>query len=520
MTTTLDDDERGRRELASAVKRLRVAATSDPQRADELADALVELTASRLRAWDFVEAATDAPESVVQAGRLLTSRGAAGPYASLADAVRFFSATAQLAAVQAALGQADAAGRTLDGLDAWRPQVARLPLAGNLPDAVVVWTLVARARALLTSDVAAANAYGDAAAQRLYSMPSTPPYLAIATLLLVADGRWAAGRTESALAHHRLALDAHATALAGLEKQPRPGLVRVALAPVPALHEPYARRLAAIGDSSGGIAVRRAEVALFGSLGESSPTAVAGLAAALVAVGRVLEARRLDTPLGAAEVGEAPPGERVDWEPITPAQSLAVSDTADATARWQQAEQSAVFAGVAARAEAERSEALLQARAQDDAAREAERAAEREQEASAAEAVARAEREAAQQRESALAAERAEREESVARAAAEERRRQLAEAHRPDIDPQAAREAAAGLDPARRDVAAAGDDPVPLAAAHERLADALRPLAAISPDTYAAELAASLEALVGLRWRLGDGEGSRAAAREARALGG
>ena len=46
----------------------------------------------------------------------------------------------------------------------------------------------------------------------------------------------------------------------------------------------------------------------------------------------------------------------------------------------------------------------------------------------------------------------------------------------------------------------------------------LRPLAAVDPG-HRDELAAVLESLVGLLWRLGDPDGSRAAAREARTLG-
>ncbi|HEY3410316.1 MAG TPA: hypothetical protein VGK53_19285, partial [Propionicimonas sp.] len=45
--------------------------------------------------------------------------------------------------------------------------------------------------------------------------------------------------------------------------------------------------------------------------------------------------------------------------------------------------------------------------------------------------------------------------------------------------------------------------------AEERLAALLRPLALLDPDTHRAELATALEALVGLRWRLGDPDGSR-----------
>ncbi|MFT4110102.1 hypothetical protein, partial [Propionicimonas sp.] len=116
------------------------------------------------------------------------------------------------------------------------------------------------------------------------------------------------------------------------------------------------------------------------------------------------------------------------------------------------------------------------------------------------------------------AAARSAREEEASRAAAEARRRLLAQEHRPAVDPDVALAAAVELDRARDAVRAAGDDPARVAAAREWLADVLRPLAAVDPSLRP-ELAASLEALVGLRWRLGDAAGSRAAAREARTLG-
>ena len=64
----------------------------------------------------------------------------------------------------------------------------------------------------------------------------------------------------------------------------------------------------------------------------------------------------------------------------------------------------------------------------------------------------------------------------------------------------------------------AADDPAGSVTAHEHLAEVLRPLVLADPS-HTAELIATLDALVGLRWRLGDAEGSRAAAREAKSLG-
>ncbi len=169
MTTPIDQAERVRRELVSAVKRLRVLATSDPAKGEELADTLVRLTGARLLSLDLAEAASDAPEAVLLAARLLARNGAAGPYTSPADAARFFTASALLAAVQSGLGQVEAAARTLAGVDGWIQQLGRFPLRDHLEPVAVIWSLVARARSLLATDVPTANACADAAARRLYA---------------------------------------------------------------------------------------------------------------------------------------------------------------------------------------------------------------------------------------------------------------------------------------------------------------------------------------------------------------
>lgn len=534
MTTPLETAARRRRELASAVKRLRVAATSDPALADELADSLVALNGSRLLAWAFADAAADAPETVLLAARILAGRGPAGPYASLTDAVRYFTASTQLAAVQAGLGQPEASGRTLDALDAWRGQLGRLPLVENLDATVVVWALIARSRSRLSADVAGANSLADAAALRLYAagldQDPSRAYLAMAVHLLVADCRWAAGRAEAALAHHRLALARHRTAIAGLPgaKRPKPALAQVAVAPLPELFEPFAQRLEATGDVAGEIATRRAWLTLVAQLAEPATGADqlvrTGLGRALTRAGRADEAAEWLAAAGSAVPGDAPPttpSERVDWGALTPSESLAAEDPpATASARLQHDEQAAVFEGVAARAEAERAEDRLRAEA---ALLAAERAAERERaERLATAATAAAEAAGAEQarREAEAAAARRTAEQAAARAAAEARRREFAAARGPDrtVDPELARAAAAELAGARDAVLAAGTELVPQAVARERLADLLRPLATMDAAAYGDELVTTLEALVGLRWRLGDADGSREAAREAKAL--
>ena len=534
MTTPIELAERTRREQFSTVKRLRVLATSDPGRGDEFADALVRLTGARLLMLDFPDAATDAPESVLLAARILARNGAAGPYTSPADATRFFTASALLAAVQAGLGQEEAAARTLAGVDGWLQQLGRLQLREHLDATAVIWSLVARARSLLATDVARANACADAAALRLYAagLDAHPDYVGVSVQLLLADCRWAGGLPDQALAHHRLALSAYRKAVGEAGGRLRPGVAQVALAPVVALHEPYAQRLEDAGDPEFAVAVRRSEVARLEELGASPALlagARAGLARALARAGRGeeaeaehAEASALDPgSAGAPEPATTAPGERCSWTPLSPTEALSPDGLPEAASpRLQEAVQAAVSDGVAARLAAQRSEAELRAAAESAAT---ERAAEREETERRAAAESEAARAAAgeqHQREAQAATARREAEEAAARAAADERRRQLAEEHqqRLAVDPDKAEAAAAELATARDRVRGAGDNLRELRDAQERLVGLLRPLAVVDPDAHRAELASALEALVGLRWRLGDPDGSREAAREARTL--
>jgi hypothetical protein len=537
MTTPIDQAERVRRELVSAVKRLRVLATSDPAKGEELADTLVRLTGVRLLSLDLAEAASDAPEAVLLAARLLARNGAAGPYTSPADAARFFTASALLAAVQSGLGQLEAAARTLAGVDGWIQQLGRFPLRDHLEPRAVIWSLVARARTLLATEVPTANACADAAARRLYAagLDAAQDYLPLTVHLLLADTRWAAGLPTESLAHHGRALAAYRSLFGPAAGRLRPAVAQVAIAPLAALHEPYAQRLAHLGDTLFAVAVRRAEVARLEELGAPAPVLAAartGLARALAAEGRgeesaaeLAEAVALD-PAAAAhpEAKAAQPGEPCSWTESAWTGLGAVPEDdaalAAAAARLSQELQVAVFDGVAGRLEAQQSEERIRAEAEADAT---ERAAEREEAERAAQAEEAAALAAAQERDRLRAEEAASRrqaEEAAARAAADERRRQLAEEHqrRLAVDPAAADAAAAELAAARARVQDGAGDLREQHDAQERLAALLRPLALLDPDRHRAELATALEALVGLRWRLGDPDGSREAAREARTL--
>ena len=137
--------------LASLVQRLRGWVGSDPSRALELADALVELTAHRLLGHFYAAAAADAQDSVRRAGEILAASGPIGPYTSLRDAARYVTAVVHMAAIQAGLGLPDAAGRTIESLQDIREQLRGNGLEQRLESQTAIWALSCSARAALTS---------------------------------------------------------------------------------------------------------------------------------------------------------------------------------------------------------------------------------------------------------------------------------------------------------------------------------------------------------------------------------
>ena len=168
------------KKLASSVQRLRGWVGSDPSRAPELADALIQLTAHRLLGHGYAGAAEDAQDSVRRAAEMLASHGPIGPYTSVSDAARYVTAAVHLAAIQAGLGLPDAAGKTLDTLEDIQEQLGD-GLVRQLQPQTAIWALSSNARAALASgDVAAANAWADAA-------------------LAPTDGVWPRGRRRLAI---------------------------------------------------------------------------------------------------------------------------------------------------------------------------------------------------------------------------------------------------------------------------------------------------------------------------------
>jgi hypothetical protein len=292
--------------LASLVQRLRGWVGSDPSRAAELADALVELTAHRLLGHFYAAAATDAQDSVRRAGEILAASGPIGPYTSLRDAARYVTAVVHLAAIQAGLGLPDAAGRTIESLQDIREQLRGKGLEQRLEPQTAIWALSCSARAALTSgDIVAANGYADAALARLAESdlrddPDTS-YLVMDVDRLASDCLWAADSGEEALRYLYAAKSRYDNVVGGRLEEPArlsPALLERLAEPLFSMYRDMADRLAGCGEAELGLLTRRKLIELLrrltGRLGDpvriQLASALSDLARDLVAADRVDEA--------------------------------------------------------------------------------------------------------------------------------------------------------------------------------------------------------------------------------------
>jgi hypothetical protein len=297
------------KKLASTVQRVRGWVGSDPSRNPELADALVALTAHRLQGHAFADAATDAQESLALAGKVLAEHGPIGPYTSVDDAARYFTAAVHLAAIQVGAGLPGAAGKTMTAALDWEAKLPpSLDLSSRLQPATSALALQILATASLASgDVTAANGYADAALDRsVEGGPSDDEqYLMMDVLRAVADARWAAGRVPDALIHDQLAREQFERVVDGRLANPgrlAPGLLARLTEPLFGLYRVGADRLVGGGELDRGLMVRRWLIDVLRGFGKRQDDVVIGqlarslddLAADLRIAGREDEAVLVD----------------------------------------------------------------------------------------------------------------------------------------------------------------------------------------------------------------------------------
>jgi hypothetical protein len=309
--------------LTSAVQRLRGWVGSDPSKAFELADALVQLTAHRLLGHGYAAAAADAQDAVRRAAELLAAEGPIGPYTSIADAARYVTAVIQLAAIQAGLGMPDAAARTIESLQNIDNQLGDA-LRRQLEPQTAIWALACGGRAALASgDIAAANAHADAGRIRLAEsgLDEDPDaaYLAIDVERLSSDARWAAGKAGQAVALVYAAKVRYDNVVDGRLHEPArlsPALLERLAEPLSGVYGDLADRLIATNEVDLGLATRRTLIGLLRGLSQRlGDHGRSQLVAALTDLGRDLRdsGRFLEADAASAEAQTAmPPGQVAD----------------------------------------------------------------------------------------------------------------------------------------------------------------------------------------------------------------
>ncbi len=267
-------DPRTIKQLNSQVNQLRGWVGKDESKRAPLVHTLNELTAQRLLAHSFAEAAMDAQEAVTQAAKVIADHGPVGPYTPMPDAAAYLTALAHVATVQAGLGLDEAAGRTMDAAMLWARQLDLRTLGEHLSVSAAVWTLSARARgAIATGDLALANAFADAIAARAsqgdLASSAHLARLAVDAERVIADARWAAGLPMDALAHTRTAMGIYERS-AGVELA-KPNLGRpkleVALQPLPGLTRELVARLITTGAIAEAVETARALVDRLAGIG-------------------------------------------------------------------------------------------------------------------------------------------------------------------------------------------------------------------------------------------------------------
>jgi len=449
--------------LISQVQRLRGWVGTDPSKAVELADALVELTAHRLLGHSYAAAAEDAEEAVRRATELLAAKGPIGPYTSVGDADRYVTAVVHLATVQTGMGISSAAARTLESLQDIQDQLGE-GLRRQLQPQTAIWALLCSARAALASGaVATANAYADAAVGRLSEahLGDDPDsqYLAMDVDRLASDCRWAAGRPDQSITFLHAAKNRYDDVVGGRLRQPgrlSPAVLERLAEPLFDVYRAMADRLIVIGEVDLGLVTRRTLIELLigltGRLGDLPRVqlawALSDLARDLAKQGRgdeadeaAAEAAARGQPMESVPptiqgpvTGESVLTQPVSWTPLQPSAWFAattasgesvsmtslLADRERKMAAWLQTERDQAH-----RLESERMKrAWVEAERREAARVEAERAAAAQLAAERAH-VEEAERQAAERRAAAEEAERLER---------KRRREERIEAHRLEVE--------------------------------------------------------------------------------------
>ena len=252
------------KQATSQVKKLRGWVGSDASVGESLVDALNEVTALRLLDHSYADAAADAQDALTRANALVAEHGAVGPFTPADDAVRFVTATAQLARLQAGLGQPGAAAATAGAAQAWMGLLPHLDVAPYLAPRTASWLLQARAvGALAAGDVAAANAFADAAVVRAREggLVGRDAQVLVDAALLASRARTVAGLPQDAALLAREAMTAASSALRQAEPVQQASLTGIEVESLVAAGDAAASAWGAQGRWDEASAARRAVLA-------------------------------------------------------------------------------------------------------------------------------------------------------------------------------------------------------------------------------------------------------------------
>ena len=252
------------KQITSQVKKLRGWVGSDASVGESLVDALNEVTALRLLDHSYADAAADAQDALTRANALVAEHGAVGPFTPADDAVRFVTATAQLARLQAGLGQPGAAAATAGAAQAWMGLLPHLDVAPYLAPRTASWLLQARAVGALTAgDVAAANAFADAAVVRAREggLVGRDAQVLVDAALLASRARTVAGLPQDAALLAREAMTAASSALRQAEPVQQASLTGIEVESLVAAGDAVASAWGAQGRWDEASAARRAVLA-------------------------------------------------------------------------------------------------------------------------------------------------------------------------------------------------------------------------------------------------------------------
>ncbi len=252
------------KQATSQVKKLRGWVGSDASVGESLVDALNEVTALRLLDHSYADAAADAQDALTRANALVAEHGAVGPFTPADDAVRFVTATAQLARLQAGLGQPGAAAATAGAAQAWMGLLPHLDVAPYLAPRTASWLLQARAVGALTAgDVAAANAFADAAVVRAREggLVGRDAQVLVDAALLASRARTVAGLPQDAALLAREAMTAASSALRQAEPVQQASLTGIEVESLVAAGDAAASAWGAQGRWDEASAARRAVLA-------------------------------------------------------------------------------------------------------------------------------------------------------------------------------------------------------------------------------------------------------------------